>query len=75
MHSTNRSAQLSTRKCVASGLGLPFCIFSSVIKQQKAVVQVFLTELGNEELVKAQSPLIGWGFVGEKAAVSTETYL
>lgn len=66
MHSANCSAQLSTRKCVASGFGLLFCTFSSVIKQQRAVVQVFLMELGNEWLVKTQSPLIGWCFVGEK---------
>lgn len=67
MHSTNCSAQLSTRKCVDSGFGLLFCTFSSVINQQRAVVQVFLTELGNEWLVKARSPLIGRCFVGEES--------
>lgn len=67
MDSAGCSAQLSTHKCVASGFGLSLCTFSPFIKQQRAVVQVFLTELGNEWLVKTPSPLIGWCFVGGKS--------
>lgn len=66
---------VSIRKRVASGFDLLFCTFSSFIKQQRALVQVFLPDLGNECLVKAVRPLIGWCFAGgQKAAANTETY-
>lgn len=68
--SANFSRVVNILKSVDSGFGLLFSTFPSFIKQQRAVGQLFLSGFGNECLIKTPSPLIGWCFLGGKAAVS-----